>query len=272
MDTQNWYDVLQFAPGTYQFTEAGRWKMFLLIGEEKALSVDGGLGVGSVRRLCESLTDRPVEHILTHTHWDHVGAAHEWDAVGVHPKGRDKLANDYTEGCRDFVESWKGRPFPEGFVPEKFTIPPAHFGWPLKEGDVIDLGGRRIHVYETPGHSPDSVSLFDEREKVLISGDLVKPGQALFIQVPTAVLSDYAPSLRKLEKVAKEKGAKYVCSGHTDPSEDIPIIGRMARFVEEVEAGKHDPPEKVHGGKWGEVDEYVAEGFKVWVNDHARKK
>ncbi|MBT3350440.1 MAG: hypothetical protein HN400_04050, partial [Nitrospinaceae bacterium] len=47
MDTQNWYDVQEFAPNTYMFTEASRWNIFLFIGEEKALVLDGGIGVGS---------------------------------------------------------------------------------------------------------------------------------------------------------------------------------------------------------------------------------
>ncbi len=271
MDAQGWYDVIEFAPGTYQITEAGRWNMFLLLGEERALSLDGGIGVGSVRRLCESLTTLPIDHVLTHTHWDHVGTAHEWDAVGVHPNGREKLANDYGAGCRDFVNTWRGRPFPEGFDPDAFTIPPGKFGWAVQEGDVIDLGGRRIRIYDTPGHSPCSISLYDEKERVLISGDLVKPGQPLFIQVPTAVLSEYGPSLRKLEKVARDNDAKFVCSGHTDPCEDIPVIGRMARFVEEVAEGRHEPPARVEAGKWGVVDEYAADGFRVWTNENARK-
>ena len=49
------------------------------------------------------------------------------------------------------------------------------------------------------------------------------------------------------------------------------IIGEMAAFVEEVEAGGHEPPKKVDAGKWGEVDEYEAGRFKVWINDNARK-
>ena len=142
----------------------------------------------------------------------------------------------------------------------------------MSEGDTIDLGGRKIQVYDTPGHSPCSISLFDEKERALISGDLVKPGQPLFIQVPTAVLSEYGPSMRRLEKIAEENDAKFVCSGHTDPCEDIAIIGRMAQFVEEVAAGEHDPPSKIEAGKWGVVDEYVADGFKVWTNDNARRK
>ncbi len=271
MDTQGWYDVIEFAPDTWQLGEAGRWNMFLLVGGEKALSLDGGIGVGSVRRLCESITDLPVEHVLTHTHWDHVGAVHEWESVGVHPNGEDKLANDYTAGCRDFVQTWDGKPFPEGFDPDTFTIPPGKFGWAVQEGDVIDLGGRRIHVYDTPGHSPCSISLYDERERVLITGDLVKPGQPLFIQVPTAVLSQYGPSMRRLQRIAEDNDARFVCSGHTDPCEDISIIGRMAQFVEDVAAGAHEPPEKIEAGKWGVVDEYVSGDMKIWTNDNARK-
>ncbi len=271
MDTQGWYEVTEFAPGTFQISEAGRWNMFLLVGEEKALSLDGGIGVGSVRRLCESITDLTVEHVLTHTHWDHVGAVHEWESVGVHPNGKDKLANDYTAGCKDFVETWSGKPFPEGFDPDTFTIPPGKFGWAVQEGDTIDLGGRKIHVYDTPGHSPCSISLYDERERVLITGDLVKPGQPLFIQVPTAVLSEYGPSMRRLQSIAEENDARFVCSGHTDPCEDIAVIGRMAQFVEDVAAGSHEPPAKVEAGKWGVVDEYVSGDMKVWTNDNARK-
>ncbi len=271
MDTQNWYDVQEFAPGTYQATEAGRWNMFLFVGEEKALALDGGLGVGSFRKLCESITDLPIEHVLTHTHWDHVGAVHEWDAVGVHPNGKGNLANDYSAGCRDFVETWEGKPFPEGFDPGSFTIPPGKFGWEVKEGDVIDLGGRTLRVWDTPGHSPCSISLYDDREGVLITGDLVKPGQPLFIQVPTAVLSQYGPSLRVLEKIASENEVKWVCSGHTDPHPDPSVIGQMAEVVEDIWAGEHEPPKKVEAGKWGVVDEYDVSGVKVWTNDNARK-
>ena len=271
MDTQNWYEVQEFAPGTYMFREAGRWNMFLFVGEERALSLDGGLGVGSVRRLCESITDLPIDHVLTHTHWDHIGGMHEWDEIGVHPNGAGKLAGDYSAGCKEFVETWKGKPFPEGFAPEKFTIPPAKGHREVKEGDAIDLGGRTLRVWDTPGHSPCSISLFDDKEKVLISGDLVKPHQPLFLQVPTAVLSDYGPSMRKLERIAAENGAKWVCSGHTEPFGDMSIIGEMAAFVEEIEAGGREPPKKVDAGKWGEVDEYEAGRVKVWINDNARK-
>ena len=48
MDTQDWYTVNEFAPGSYQITEGGRFNMLLLVGDEKALSIDGGIGIGNL--------------------------------------------------------------------------------------------------------------------------------------------------------------------------------------------------------------------------------
>ncbi len=271
MDNTNWYNIQEFAPNTFQFNEAELWNMFLLIGEERAVSIDGGIGIGSVRELCESITSLPMEHILTHTHWDHLGSIHEWESISVHENGKNNLSNDFAEGCKDFISNWKGKEFPENFVSENFKLKPGIFGQPLYEGQIIDLGNRKLHIYETPGHSPDSISIYDEKEGVLITGDLVKPHMPLFIQVPTAVLSDYGPSLRRLESISKEKNVRWICSGHSEPFEDLSIIPEMADFVEKIEKGNIDPPQKIEAGKWGLVDEYRAERFQVWINDNARR-
>ena len=109
-------------------------------------------------------------------------------------------------------------------------------------------------MYETPGHSPCSISLYDEREKILVSGDLIRCEEYLFLQVPTAVLSDYAPSLRKLEKVAAENEVRWITSGHTDPYPDPSIIGELAQNMEDLEAGKCTtrPPRwtAARGARW----------------------
>ncbi|MBI2176945.1 MAG: MBL fold metallo-hydrolase [Candidatus Tectomicrobia bacterium] len=201
MDTQGWYTVTEFAPGSYQIVEGGRYHMFLFLGRDRAVAMDGGVGVGNLRKLHESITDLPIDFILTHTHWDHLGGAHQWAKLGVHPKGKDQLAKDHAARAQGWAKQW-GKPFPAGFDPASFTIRPSTFGWTLQEGGTFDLGGRRFRVFDTPGHSPDSISLLDEREGVLVTGDLVKPLDCLYLQVPTAILPDYAPSLRKLEKIA----------------------------------------------------------------------
>lgn len=272
METQDWYSVTEFAPGSYQITEAGRFKMFLLLGEEKALSIDGGIGVGDLRKLQESITDLPIDHILTHTHWDHVGSAYRWDKVAVHPKGKDNLAQDLSKMTQGFAKMFAGggSTFPDWFDAGKYAIKPATFGSTLQEGGTIDLGGRALKIYDTPGHSPCSISLYDEREKILVSGDLIRPEECLFVQVPTAVLSDYIPSLRKMEKLASEVEVRWITSGHTEPYGDPSIIGEMAGFLEDIQAGKPDFVKK-EVPMWGEVDEYEMPRIKVWINDNARK-
>jgi hypothetical protein len=47
------------------------------------------LGVVDMRRLYESITDLPIDFVLTHTYWDHLGAAYQWEKIGVNSKGKD---------------------------------------------------------------------------------------------------------------------------------------------------------------------------------------
>ena len=107
METQDWYSVNEFAPNSYQITEGGRFNMLLLVGDEKAVAIDGGIGIGNLRKLYESITDKPIDFILTHTHWDHVGAASQWEKVGVHPVGETLLANDLSKLEQGFLNMWK---------------------------------------------------------------------------------------------------------------------------------------------------------------------
>ena len=228
METQDWYSVNNFAPGSYQITEGGRFNMLLLEGDEKALAIDGGIGVANLRKLYESITDKPIDFIA-HPHA--LGPPGRGLAVGENRRSPGRQGPDRQRslkaraGLREHVEEQREhlpRLVRRGRL---FGIKPATFGWTLEEGDTFDLGNRKFHVYYTPGHSPCSISLYDEREKILVSGDLIRCEEYLFLQVPTAVLSDYAPSLRKLEKVAAENEVRWITSGHTDPYPDPSIIG-----------------------------------------------
>lgn len=44
---------------------------------------------------------------------------------------------------------------------------------PLKEGDVVDLDGVTLKVFELPGHTPDHIGLLDENNKNLFVGDAI---------------------------------------------------------------------------------------------------
>jgi hydroxyacylglutathione hydrolase len=54
-------------------------------------------------------------------------------------------------------------------------MPPFRVDFYLKEGD-LHLGKETFHIYQTPGHSPGSLSIHWPERKVLFTGDLVFRG------------------------------------------------------------------------------------------------
>ena len=87
--------------------------------------------------------------VNTHADGDHVAGNGKFDAFYMHP---DEEPN-YRRGDR------------------KGTI------LPLREGDVLDPGGRPLEVIHLPGHTPGSIALLDRKNRVLISGDPIQDGR-----------------------------------------------------------------------------------------------
>ncbi len=120
-------------------------------------------------RVLEAVAGRPVAAVvLTHGHFDHLGAA----AEVVKATGAPLLVNvDDAESIMS-AEDNGGAAF--GF---DFAAPaPDRL---LSDGDIITAGGLTLSVWATPGHTPGSVSLlasgFDGDEH-LFSGDTLFAG------------------------------------------------------------------------------------------------
>ena len=58
--------------------------------------------------------------------------------------------------------------------PEEYAIKPCNYV-PIENGHQFDLGGRVLTAFNTPGHSPDSIMLADDANKLLFTGDTVYP-------------------------------------------------------------------------------------------------
>lgn len=71
LDDQTW--VINFMNGTEN--------MYLLEGDEKALLIDTGYGVGNLRAYVENLTDKPIVVANTHYHPDHAAGNGEFEQV-----------------------------------------------------------------------------------------------------------------------------------------------------------------------------------------------
>lgn len=120
--------------------------------------VDPGAEAGRIIRAAEGLG--PAAVLLTHAHWDHIGAADEvcghFDIpLYVHEADAPKLSDPDANVARPFGESVTVR-----------TQPVL-----LRGGETLDLAGMRIEVMHTPGHSAGSVCYLLPQDQGVFTGD-----------------------------------------------------------------------------------------------------
>lgn len=126
---------------------------YLIIGEEKALLFDLAVDDTDLWDYACSLTDKPVQLVLSHGHVDHIFHLNKREEVWLHPADMDMVRYGIPKVNKPTV-----------------PCPVMH---ELNEGDVIQLGNRTLSVYHIPGHTPGSILLLDYKTKILFSGDSI---------------------------------------------------------------------------------------------------
>ncbi len=140
----------------------GSQNMYLLEGGERALLIDTGWGAGNLRAYVEKLTSKPVTAAVTHGHLDHFGGCGEWESVLMLPGAQADLRT-----CRRL-------PF------DSSKLPHPDFEHKLvKDGDVIDLGGRTVELLDVSAHSNGSLAFLDRKNGYLFVGDELESSQVL---------------------------------------------------------------------------------------------
>jgi glyoxylase-like metal-dependent hydrolase (beta-lactamase superfamily II) len=101
------------------------------------------------------------------------------------------------------------RPLPEDFDAHQWHYRATAPTEVLHEGDRVDLGDRELTVLHTPGHTPDSICLLDEKSGVLFGGDTVNSGP-IYAQQPDSDLNAFATSARRLAELVPMIRVVYV--------------------------------------------------------------
>jgi hydroxyacylglutathione hydrolase len=156
-------------------------------GADRALVVDPG---DEAPRLLAAIDELGVEVeaiLLTHTHFDHVGA--------VAPLARETGAPVYCPEIEVPVlaDIMSFVPWP-GFGPyESYDADET-----LSGGERLELAGFEIDVLFTPGHSPGHVTYSIADEAALFSGDVLFQGSVGRVDLPGGDWPTLAESLRML--------------------------------------------------------------------------
>jgi cyclase len=160
--------ITEIAPGIFSADhEAADGKNGIIFGEIAALAVDCGTHVGEGQVMADFIRGRgfePRRLIYTHGHGDHILGA---------PAFRDA---DIVAHASMLVETQRMLPK----LAVWYDLDPAELQtrviWPAItfEGELrLNLGGRHVRLFSTPGHSRDGISVYVEQARVLFASDAV---------------------------------------------------------------------------------------------------
>ena len=222
-----WFTVEKIDGGTFAISEYKHREethCYLLCGGDRACLIDTGLGVSNIKKVTDSLTLLPVAVLTTHAHWDHIGGHKYYKNIAVHENERDWLAAAFPLSLEAVKAELTKSPcdFPPEFRLEDYRVYRGAPDTVLRDGDVIDLGGRRVRVIHTPGHSPGHCCFYDETAGYLFSGDLLYLGciDAYYQTTEPALLPGSVKRLR-------EYSIKRILPGHHGLDVPLSIVERM---------------------------------------------
>lgn len=231
----SWFTVKQIDNNTFAISEYGHWEKvhsFLLIGEEKAVLIDTGLGIDNIKRITDQLTSLPIIVLTTHVHWDHIGSHGEFKDIYVHKDERDWLIDGIKklpiEQIRKDVSRDITIPTPESFNPNTYKPFQGNPTGLLNDGDEIEIGSRKLTIYHTPGHSPGHISIFDYSKGYLFTGDLLYDETPIYAFFPT---TNPVELVQSLEKISNIPNVTKIFGGHNTVGLDSVILKEVKNAV-----------------------------------------
>lgn len=191
----------------------GRISAVYLIKGEKTCLIDTGTKIGA-NKIVQALEDLKIGPpdiiILTHSHWDHCqGIPILRSYAERNNKQIEIMASEKSIPLlrdQSFNNVYEGGPF------ENLTDFDVKS---LKEGDIVDLGGLTLKIYEIPGHTDDHIAIFDEKNKNIFVGDGIgyKIGDNAFLPTCMPPFFNEAQYLNSIEKL-KQINYETLCLNH----------------------------------------------------------
>jgi glyoxylase-like metal-dependent hydrolase (beta-lactamase superfamily II) len=195
---------------------------YVFKGKKRNLLVDTGFNIPACLASLKAgiaelgLDMAKTDIFITHCHADHCGLVPEIasPAAVVYMSGVDKtIVDQYTSQGEAYWErldrAYVGEGFPEaemavarGLNPARRFIPSRNFlSRDVDDGDKIALDDFLFTCVSTPGHTPGHMCLYDEKAKIMLTGDHVlfdiTPNITVWEGLPDS-LASYLVSLRKI--------------------------------------------------------------------------
>jgi glyoxylase-like metal-dependent hydrolase (beta-lactamase superfamily II) len=160
---------------------------YLLANDTEAVVIDPGYEADTILDALAGKTLKAI--LLTHGHFDHVGAVKELVA---------------ETGCEVWIHA------AESTMPPMVTAGPLYFTHTYDEGDTVSpIAGLELTVLHTPGHTPGSVCLLMGNE--MFSGDTLFACSFGRTDLPGG---DPRKMMESLRRLASLQGNFFIHPGH----------------------------------------------------------
>mgnify|MGYP001051365508 FL=1 len=248
----DWFQVFKLDHDIYALVEPYHFQeviSYLILGQAKALLWDTGMGIDNIKQLAEGITAKEISVLNSHTHFDHVGDNHRFQEVMVfnHETAISNLKKGHSlEELKPHTIKRLFEKIPNGFDLNKYQIEPSNPA-PIEDGDIIDLGQRKLKVIHTPGHSDDSIMLWDLSANVLFTGDSYYPG-LLYAHFRGDITGEsrlevYAQSMALAARLIEDNKIETLHPSHNEPIVGSGIIKEVAQGLKMLAQGQDVPGE-----------------------------
>ena len=148
----------------------------LITGETGAILFDTMLGFDDLKGYVMELTRFEPMVINSHCHFDHAGGNHQFDRVHMSREEFPLLDLAYSRLPTLTQTLHADLSAMECCYTDRDRIAS------IEPETVIDLGGRTVKVLALPGHTPGSIGLLCQEDRLLLAGDALSPQYCIFFQ------------------------------------------------------------------------------------------
>lgn len=240
LPSEPWFEIYKVAPGVFAIYEPHQSEeviSYLIVGTKQALLFDTGMGIGNIHGLVSRLTSRPVVVLNSHTHNDHVGD--NWRFPFVY--GMDTaFTRANAKGSREDAQAEIAPDqicgeLPKGFNPKTYATKPWRVSRFVQDGFKVNLGGRKLEIMATPGHTSDAICLIDRANGLLFTGDTYYPAP-IWLYRPETDLDAYVNSVKRIAALAPQ--VRLVLGAHNVPVAQPEVLPKLLDAIQAVRAGK----------------------------------